>query len=180
MAPSRMLLAPSISPPAADSPYPDSMIILMALLCAIVCIVGLMAVARCAILSRCCRGRSTSVDDTNPRLPEGLKKKTIESLIPQLTYTLSLSSTTEGDSSVQKVAGAVERDQCAICLSEYVDGDEIRVLPNCSHVFHVGCIDTWLGAHASCPSCRQILFIAKCQKCSSSIPSPAPEPNFLP
>nr|GMC94809.1 RING-H2 finger protein ATL80-like [Ipomoea batatas] len=61
---------------------------------------------------------------------------------------------------------------CAICLTEYEDGDEIRVLPQCRHGFHVKCIDTWLGSHSSCPSCRQILVVSRCRKCSrKEIPS---------
>ncbi|CAI8615124.1 unnamed protein product [Vicia faba] len=43
---------------------------------------------------------------------------------------------------------------CAICLSEYADGDECRMLPNCDHVFHSQCIDAWFASHSNCPLCR--------------------------
>ncbi|CAK8544360.1 unnamed protein product [Lathyrus sativus] len=43
---------------------------------------------------------------------------------------------------------------CAICLSEYTDGDECRTLPNCNHVFHSHCIDAWFTSHSNCPLCR--------------------------
>ncbi|KAG5072945.1 hypothetical protein AAZX31_03G195400 [Glycine max] len=43
---------------------------------------------------------------------------------------------------------------CAVCLSEFADGDEGRVLPNCKHAFHAHCIDTWFGSHSKCPLCR--------------------------
>ena len=33
--------------------------------------------------------------------------------------------------------------ECAICLSEFVKGDKVRVLP-CQHIFHVEEIDEWL------------------------------------
>ncbi|MCO5575482.1 hypothetical protein L7F22_029283 [Adiantum nelumboides] len=46
---------------------------------------------------------------------------------------------------------------CAICLSNFAIGDRIRVLPPCQHCFHVGCVDTWLSLHSSCPSCREYL-----------------------
>ena len=44
--------------------------------------------------------------------------------------------------------------ECAVCLLELTDGDELRVLPLCAHAFHADCIDVWLCAHASCPLCR--------------------------
>lgn len=44
--------------------------------------------------------------------------------------------------------------ECAICISELVEGEIVRVLPICKHFFHVECIDTWLGTHSSCPMCR--------------------------
>ncbi|GAB4847642.1 hypothetical protein Ancab_026703 [Ancistrocladus abbreviatus] len=186
MAPSRMLLAPSMSPPIDEPPfaaYSDMIIVLVALLCAIVCVVGLMAVARSACHSRFCCSRSPSIAGTNTPLPEGFKKKMIESLVPKLTYKSSSCSHRNDDNSVQKttvaVAVAIAPDQCAICLSEFVDGDDIRILPLCGHVFHVGCIDRWLRSHASCPYCRQILFIAKCQKFNCISP-PTSQPYFLP
>ncbi|XP_028053560.1 uncharacterized protein LOC114257938 [Camellia sinensis] len=44
--------------------------------------------------------------------------------------------------------------QCYICLSEYEEGDKIRVLP-CHHEFHMSCVDKWLKEiHGVCPLCR--------------------------
>ncbi|KAK4835680.1 hypothetical protein QYF36_012969 [Acer negundo] len=43
---------------------------------------------------------------------------------------------------------------CSICLSEFNDGEAIRLLPECLHSFHVPCIDMWLVSHSSCPLCR--------------------------
>ncbi|KAJ0972773.1 hypothetical protein J5N97_020732 [Dioscorea zingiberensis] len=47
--------------------------------------------------------------------------------------------------------------ECAICLSEFMPSVAVRVLPRCSHGFHVDCIDRWLESHVSCPNCRQCL-----------------------
>ncbi|KAK1435958.1 hypothetical protein QVD17_01731 [Tagetes erecta] len=44
--------------------------------------------------------------------------------------------------------------QCYICLVEYEEGDEVRVL-RCHHEFHKICIDEWLmNVHRICPVCR--------------------------
>ncbi|THU46523.1 hypothetical protein C4D60_Mb09t05840 [Musa balbisiana] len=44
--------------------------------------------------------------------------------------------------------------ECAICLSAVEEGETVRTLPSCKHLFHVGCIDMWLGSHSTCPVCR--------------------------
>lgn len=44
--------------------------------------------------------------------------------------------------------------ECTVCLTEFVEDEEIRTLPECLHSFHVACIDMWLHSHPSCPICR--------------------------
>lgn len=149
---------PAAEPPQSVAVESDFVVILAALLCALICVVGLIAVARCAWLRRGTPGSGRVPGQRSPN--KGLKKKTLQSL-PKYTYNSSSSTTGAGNGTG---AGAVTAD-CAICLAEYVDGDEIRVMPQCGHGFHVQCIDTWLGSHSSCPSCRQILVVARCQKC---------------
>ncbi|KAK4347559.1 hypothetical protein RND71_033898 [Anisodus tanguticus] len=141
----------SPSPPAVTVES-DFVVILAALLCALICVVGLIAVARCAWLRR-----GTGVGGNGggqPSVNKGLKKKVLQSL-PKFTY---------DPSSTANIAPPFTAE-CAICLAEYVVGDEIRVLPQCCHSFHLQCIDTWLGSHSSCPSCRQILVVGRCRKC---------------
>ncbi|EEF34644.1 RING-H2 finger protein ATL51 [Ricinus communis] len=43
---------------------------------------------------------------------------------------------------------------CSVCLSEFNEGEQIRVLSECLHLFHVACIDMWLNSQSNCPLCR--------------------------
>lgn len=158
-------------PPEALTVESDFVVILAALLCALICVVGLIAVVRCAWLRR--GGTSGSGNSSPPRslANKGVKKKVLQSL-PKYTYGHG------GSTKMGAVVGDGDGDgdgggsggECAICLGDFVKGEEIRVLPQCGHTFHVGCIDTWLASHSSCPSCRQILVLvnanaARCHKC---------------
>ncbi|KAL7000532.1 RING-type E3 ubiquitin transferase, partial [Sarracenia purpurea var. burkii] len=44
--------------------------------------------------------------------------------------------------------------ECAVCLSILEDDEMAKILLNCKHIFHVGCIDTWLSSQSTCPICR--------------------------
>lgn len=57
-------------------------------------------------------------------------------------------------SSVKNLKIGKEVLECAVCLSEFDDGESLRLLPKCSHVFHPECIDIWLAGHVTCPVCR--------------------------
>jgi hypothetical protein len=54
---------------------------------------------------------------------------------------------------------------CSVCLDNYGDGDVLRMLPDCGHLFHRECVDPWLRQHPTCPVCR-----------TSPLPSPLPTP----
>ncbi|XP_021753248.1 RING-H2 finger protein ATL80-like [Chenopodium quinoa] len=131
----------------------DYVVILAALFCALICAVGLAMAARCVCLYRPFNLFTTApVFHTSAPPPSGLSKKTLQ-LLPTTKYLC------EADDSNKQ-------DDCAICLTEFSDGEMMRVLPRCGHVFHITCIDKWLGSHSSCPSCRQLVLVAgKCHHC---------------
>ncbi|KAK3019367.1 hypothetical protein RJ639_003947, partial [Escallonia herrerae] len=47
---------------------------------------------------------------------------------------------------------------CVICLSEFAPGERVRVLPKCSHGFHMVRIDEWLLSHSSFHTHRHCLI----------------------
>ncbi|XP_018487309.1 probable E3 ubiquitin-protein ligase ATL44 [Raphanus sativus] len=131
----------------------DMVVILSALLCALICVAGLAAIVRCAWL------RQFTTGENSPSANRGLKKKALQSL-PRSTFTAA-----EPTSGAAGDGDGGDSTECAICLSDFADGEEIRVLPLCGHSFHVACIDKWLVSRSSCPSCRQILRPVRCDRC---------------
>uniref|UniRef100_A0ACD5ZED1 Uncharacterized protein n=1 Tax=Avena sativa TaxID=4498 RepID=A0ACD5ZED1_AVESA len=134
-------LQPRTSAPEAMAVDSNMVVILAALLCALVCVLGLALLSRCA-----CRRRRTASSSSDPPPPKGLKKKAIDAL-PTVSFAAS------PESSPPMVAWPSSAE-CAICLAEFVDGESVRVLPRCGHGFHVACVDAWLRTCATCPSCR--------------------------
>ena len=46
---------------------------------------------------------------------------------------------------------------CAVCQDDITDGNVIRRLSNCGHVFHIRCVDRWCYDNMTCPICRSII-----------------------
>ncbi|MQL87091.1 hypothetical protein Taro_019634 [Colocasia esculenta] len=124
----------------ADGRFDTNMlIILAAMLCALVCALGLNSVVRCVLR----RTAFATPERAAARLAAtGLKRRALQR-IPVAVYG-------EGAS--------IPSTDCPICLGEFADGEKVRVLPLCNHGFHVNCIDTWLASHSSCPTCRHCLL----------------------
>ncbi|GLJ38563.1 hypothetical protein SUGI_0786310 [Cryptomeria japonica] len=51
--------------------------------------------------------------------------------------------------------------ECSVCLSEFQDGEKMRLLPSCNHSFHASCIDMWFYSHSNCPLCRKNVDLIK-------------------
>lgn len=52
-----------------------------------------------------------------------------------------------------------ESESCPICFEEYEDKCKLKILPDCSHVFHENWIEQWIlkarSSWVSCPVCRE-------------------------
>jgi len=55
-------------------------------------------------------------------------------------------------SAVERSGGALQ-SQCSVCLEQFKQGEELRMLP-CMHRYHRVCIDRWLAQNAACPVCK--------------------------
>lgn len=157
--------APAGSGSPEDSINSDMILILAGLLCALVCVLGLGLVARCA----CSRRWATASRSSQPGAKaanKGVKKEVLRQL-PTVTY---VSDSSKAAADEEEGGGA---DECAICLAEFEEGQAMRVLPQCGHAFHAACVDTWLRAHSSCPSCRRVLAVdllppgERCRRCGA-------------
>ncbi|WVZ65807.1 hypothetical protein U9M48_015111 [Paspalum notatum var. saurae] len=168
-------LAAAAAVPASSSGgvHTDTFLILAAVLCFLLCVVGLAFVARC---SRLCNPSAYSVDadpeggdeESSSAMPAARKGIEVEALRKLPTVPFG-----------EEEKDGEERPECAICLAEFARGDEVRVLPPCAHAFHAGCVDTWLLCTSTCPSCRSALLVAPedtppC-RASAQAPSTGPE-----
>ncbi|CAK7323495.1 unnamed protein product [Dovyalis caffra] len=133
-----------------DADFESNMVIvLIALLCGLVFALAMNSIARYAL--RCgYRIGFEAPQEAASRLAAattttttGLKKSALGQ-IPVVTYKSGLN---------------IQDSDCPICLGELLEGEKVRVLPKCSHGFHVECIDKWLLLHSSCPLCRQALVL---------------------
>lgn len=73
-------------------------------------------------------------------------------LIPSFPYRRRAGA--DGSTSVPADAAGAGAAECAVCLGVLDEGQMVRQLSGCKHVFHQECIDVWLATRASCPVCR--------------------------
>lgn len=67
----------------------------------------------------------------------------------------------------------LKNTECAVCLGEFEDGEWVKFLPDCSHAFHMTCIDICMVTlHSTCPICRtQVLEFHSCDEGLGSMDS---------
>ncbi|KAJ0230460.1 hypothetical protein HA466_0307400 [Hirschfeldia incana] len=141
------------------------LMLLSVLICGVICCLGLHYIIRCAFR----RSSSFMISEPVSTIPtrhgssnKGIKKKAL-SMFPVVSYSHEMNLPGIGE-------------ECVICLSDFVCGEKLRLLPKCSHGFHVRCIDKWLKQHLTCPKCRHCL-VETCQKIlgdSSQLTATAP------
>lgn len=112
------------------------------------------------IFVNCRRGNvETTIEPTRP--PNNMYRRPRIRVDRESSPSLSLPSTSTSSSSgssilltVHKYTKEFKEGTCAVCLGEFEENEEVRIMPECSHVFHVSCIDIWLFSHGNCPLCR--------------------------
>lgn len=82
-----------------------------------------------------------------------------QGLDPATIQALPLFSYKKGG--IPESAGLKGLGDCSVCLCEYQEGESVRLLPGCRHLFHPDCVDMWLQFHTSCPLCRTNVQVKK-------------------
>ncbi|XP_009128983.1 RING-H2 finger protein ATL79 [Brassica rapa] len=136
----------------------NASVLLILIFSALICALSLCAAIRCFLRP------TTPETDDNDHKPDPEADGSFTIPTPTLVYSSDL-----------ELAGA--EAECAICLSEFEQGESIQVLEKCHHGFHVKCIHKWLSSRSSCPTCRTSIFL---QSTLDSTPSTeAPSTNEL-
>ncbi|KAK1412132.1 hypothetical protein QVD17_33131 [Tagetes erecta] len=110
--------------------------------------------------------RSTAQPLTEPARPPNMYRSPRIHVSRDANLRLSIPVSVSGSSSrglssfslsmlpIRKYTKEFREGTCAVCLGEFEENDEVRIMPECEHVFHVSCIDMWLFSHDNCPLCR--------------------------
>jgi hypothetical protein len=99
----------------------------------------------------------------------GLTAEMISTVLSHFTYETDIhrsGTSTYGASQevdLEKGSDAVDEvmkikrfsDECAVCLSDFVDGDALTAL-RCGHVYHRSCVTSWLVSRNLCPMCKTV------------------------
>lgn len=72
----------------------------------------------------------------------------IEKFIPKKPYEILV-----------KIRPELENEKCTICLDQVKNGEVLRSIPLCQHVFHAECLLNWLLVNEICPNCKNEVSI---------------------
>ncbi|XP_077244837.1 E3 ubiquitin-protein ligase Os04g0590900-like [Tasmannia lanceolata] len=149
----------------------------------VIAIIGILAsafllITYYTIVSKYCG----NFDSLRRRLQSNPNEEIDESLSPSQRYDQWQIVTTGLDETLiksitvckyKKGDGLVEGTECSVCLIEFHEDESLRLLPKCSHAFHIPCIDMWLNSHSNCPLCRA--GIVSTSPLPAQLPAPVPE-----
>ncbi|CAI0541156.1 unnamed protein product [Linum tenue] len=139
---------------------PSEVTILIVILSIIISVIALNCAIRCFLkdFSR----------DSGRRRWERKKAAELSAAVAAVTSTVKYKG--GGDEEAATSASA----ECAICLAEFEEGEEIKVVGNCRHRFHGRCIERWFATsrNSLCPTCRQSCLPPTTQVSSVAASSP--------
>jgi E3 ubiquitin-protein ligase ATL10/75/76/77/78 len=150
--------------------------ILSLLLCVLVVALVLRAFVRCAY--RVCYGQAEAPGDAEA----GVQMAALQAMAGVVAVASSrkkgkgkgaaIRAIPTVEYSAQIELAVCSSTECAICLAEFAQGERVRVLPGCHHGFHVRCIDRWLSARQTCPTCRREPFSVPATQTTADEPAP--------
>ncbi|CAN4081726.1 unnamed protein product [Withania somnifera] len=142
--------APSLPPPSSGNKISPAVLIIVVVLAVMFFISGLLHLLVRFLIKN--PSSASSLSQSN-RQPEVSTSEALQRQLQQLFH--------QHDSGLDQAfidALPVFPFDCAVCLCEFSEKDKLRLLPTCSHAFHINCIDTWLLTNSTCPLCRGTLF----------------------
>ncbi|CAL5042492.1 unnamed protein product [Urochloa decumbens] len=133
------------SEPPAPPDSPSRTLLLLLAVCMFAVSFAIVVLVTVFLLFCRRRGDSSSALHSDRRGGDPLPD--VEATLPAFPY-----APEDGE---QATGGAAR--ECAVCLGSVKEGEMVRQLPTCTHLYHVACIDRWLSAHRTCPVCRSQL-----------------------
>ncbi|XVF68691.1 hypothetical protein PTKIN_Ptkin11bG0021800 [Pterospermum kingtungense] len=170
--------APASTSPSPAKPWDPLVFAVVAILCLI-----FLVFSYCGVLKRLCckftaavlsRNRvqrrlpdDTNIDNNDNNNNNPSSQNQSNALESSVIYSLPISQFKKGN---REEPPWMSNTDCAVCLAEFEEGEWLRHLPNCTHGFHISCVDTWFQSHSSCPLCRSsVSDVITRPECSVSV-----------
>jgi hypothetical protein len=117
---------------------------------------------------------ASSAASSPPASPKARDRREVERAITALpVFVVRRAASSESDGG----ADACSPGECAICIAEFADGEEGRLLPRCGHRFHARCVDAWFRFHTTCPLCRATVLADDDKGAALSPAAPPADPT---